>query len=69
MGILPELSEKITADTTIKTYKDSLIGKQTFKFDFEKNEFVTDVMGNAIMTNNPTELLEQAVNKILHDRR
>jgi len=69
MGILPELSEKITADTTIKTYKDSLIGKQTFKFDFEKNEFVTDVMGNAIMTNNPNELLEQVVNKILHDRR
>ncbi len=32
MGILPELSEKITADTTIKTYKDSLIGKQTFKY-------------------------------------
>lgn len=36
MGILPELSEKVTADTTIKTYKDSLIGKKTFKFDFEK---------------------------------
>ena len=69
MGILPELSEKITADTTIKTYKDSLIAKQTFKFDFEKKEFVTDVMGNAIMTGNPNELLEQVVNKILHDRR
>lgn len=46
-----------------------MIGKKTFKFDFEKNEFVTDVMGNAIMTDNPNELLEQVVNKILHDRR
>ena len=37
MGILPELSEKITEDNTKKTYKDSLIGKQTLKFDVEKN--------------------------------
>lgn len=69
MGILPELSEKIKINTTIKTYKDSLIGKKTFQFDFEKNEFVTDVMENVTMTSNPNEFLEQVVNKILHDRR
>lgn len=69
MGILPQSSENIATDTTIKTYKDSLIGKKTFKFDFEKNEFVTDVMGNVIMTSNSNEVLEQVVNKILHDRR
>lgn len=69
MGILPKLMNKATIDTTITTYKSSLIGKKTFKFDFEKNEFVTDVMGNAIMTNNSNEVLEQIVHKILHDRR
>ncbi len=69
MGILPELSEKIMSDMTIKTYKDSIIGKKTFQFDFEKNEFVTDVMGNVMMTDNPNEILRQVVNKVLHDQR
>lgn len=69
MGILPKASENIASDTTIKTYKDNLLGKRTFKFDFDKNEFMTDVMGNVIMTKNANEVLEQIVNKILHDRR
>ena len=38
MGILPYLSGTVVADTTIKTYKDDLAGKRTFKFDFNKNE-------------------------------
>lgn len=67
MGILPQSSE--IKDTTINTYKDNLIGKRTFKFNFEKNEFVTDVMGRSVITNNPEEVLEQVVNKVLHDRR
>ncbi len=36
MGILPELSEKVTADTTIKTYKDSLIGKKLLNLTLKK---------------------------------
>lgn len=67
MGILPQSSE--ISNTTVKTYKDSLLGKYTFKFDFEKNEFVTDVMDNVITISNANEILEQVVNKILHDRR
>lgn len=67
MGILPQSSE--ISSTTIKTYKDTLQGKHTFKFDFENNEFVTDVMDNVITTSNANEMLEQIVNKILHDRR
>ena len=62
MGILPELSKQARVNTAIKTYKDSLIGKKTFQFDFKKNEFVTDIMGKATMTNNPNEFLEQVVN-------
>ncbi len=69
MGILPRASENISSDVTIKTYKDNLIGKRTFQFDFDKNEFVTDVMGNVIMTKSANEVLKQVVDKILHDRR
>lgn len=69
MGILPLSAGQIDSGTTIKTYKDNILGKHTYKFDFEKNEFVTDVMGNVLTTSNPNEMLEQVVNKILHDRR
>lgn len=69
MGILPLSVGQIDSGTTIKTYKDNILGKRTYKFDFEKNEFLTDVMGNVLTTSNPNEMLEQVVNKILHDRR
>lgn len=67
MGILPELVH-VKSDV-IQTYEDDLIGKKTFQFDFQKNEFVTDIMGGTVMTSTPNEMLEQVVNKILHDSR
>lgn len=69
MGILPSIINQIDSKATIQTYQDNLLGKRTFQFDFDKNEFITDVMDHPIMTTNNHELLKQVVEKILHDRR
>ena len=44
-------------------------GRQTFRFDFMKNEFVTDMMGRVALTKNDRDLLEETIEKILHDER
>ena len=69
MGILPLSTKQIDSSVTIKTHKDDILGKRTFRFDFEKNEFITDVMNQVRMTTSDNERLEQVVEKILHDRR
>lgn len=69
MRILPFAAGQLDSNITIKTSEDIILGKSTFRFDFNKNEFVTDVMGNVIKTTNAKEMLEQVVEKILHDRR
>lgn len=70
MGILPSLfSEMKPSKTIVQTSANAPNGKTTFKFDFEKGDFETDVMGNVISTSDPAEVLEQVVNKILHDTR
>ena len=69
MGILPFAVGQLDSNITIQTSEDKALGKSTFRFDFNKNEFVTDVMGNVIKTTNAEEILEQVVEKILHDRR
>ncbi len=70
MGILPSiLSNMDASETIVQTSTDIPRGKTTFKFDFEKGDFVTDVLGNVISTSDPEEVLEQVVDKILHDTR
>lgn len=70
MGILPSLLSTLEpAETIVQTSAEGPYGKTTFKFDFEKGDFETDVLGNVISTSDPTEILEQVVNKILHDAR
>lgn len=69
MGILPLSAKQVDSSITIKTYKDDILRKRTFRFDFEKNEFITDVMNHVRMTTSDNERLEQVVEKILHDRR
>lgn len=67
MGILPFSVNQVDSDTTI--HQEDTFGKHTFRFDFKKNEFITDMMGNVLKTTNAEERLEQVVEKILHDRR
>lgn len=70
MGILPEILGSVdTKQTIIETNSENPYGKTTFKFDFKSGDFVTDVMGNVVKTNAPEEVLNQVVNKILHDTR
>lgn len=69
MGILPAFTEQVDSKIIIKTAKDNVLGKRTFKFDFDKNEFVVDIMNHTVLTSTGKERLEQIVEKILHDRR
>ena len=70
MGILPSiLSNMKSSETIVQTSADISYGKTTFKFDFEKGDFVTDVLGNVISTSDPKEVLSQVIDKILHDAR
>lgn len=71
MGILPTILNDVDGikETIRQKEAENASGKTTFKFDFSKNEFVTDVMGNVLTTNDPEEVLGEVVDKILHDQR
>lgn len=44
-------------------------GRKTFKFDFSKREFVTNVNNQVLTAEDESEILKETVSKILYDDR
>ena len=71
MGILPQiLSEIEEEENTINVVAtESYEEKRTYKFNFERGDFETNVIGEVLKTTNTREILKETVDKILHDAR
>lgn len=70
MSILPDVLANGTAESIVfvdeeKNYQN----KRTYRFDFDKGEFVTDPMNRCLKTTSTRMFLQEVVTKILSDDR
>lgn len=68
MSVLPEIISEEGA-SPINFVQESTTGKRTYMFDFNQNEFITDVTNRVLSTRDDAEVLKETVQKILCDER
>lgn len=71
MGILPQILSEIEEEenTINEVTSESYEEKRTYKFNFERGDFETNVVGEVLKTTTTREILKETVDKILHDAR
>lgn len=72
MNILPENImndyDNVDEDNNFLTDEDKKV-RPTYKFDFRKGDFATDLSGNMILLENEKDIIKEIIQKILHDER
>lgn len=70
MSILPSVLTDGTAENVkFVDEEKNYLGKRTYRFDFDKGEFVTDTMIRCTKTTSSKQFLQEVVTKILSDDR